>query len=606
MKKGDDVMSELETFQRVDNQTQQLSQLTCHHLAQDTATLWQRYTFEIRGLLQKSQESWQLYLDNKPSRSTGKRKGLRIGHIARSVDAVHAFQHNTTFPSEERFFKGTPLNDAARQSLDLYETWAATNLSQSGVLEAFFNHRKRLFIDGTACLSVQFCQKRARSVRYEFPTMRIPNPFSEGTLSLPLTFLPPQEVDDADAIQWEGTVAESLDFHDWRVDPSASTLEESPFLRRWYEPLWKVKKAYPNASLSQPYFAHRQDFSNHSAQHALGLNPTTWSIGQSEPEGEASVLLMVRYDNFVIDGVVYENHVLLVANDTEVLWFGPNPYHHGHKPYLITPYIPVPGSIYGKSQVHDAIPSAHAVDTAVTQILDIMSWAANPVFLKNIQDDAVKAQGDIVIQPGLHIPVTRNDAYQQLPINITNTQILANLISLLETNIRETTGATPLFTGDMTSLSSSQPTAFQVSAHLQGSNNRFQALMSFFNNSTLEPFMAMKWSNDRQFMSQEYVIPGFTRRLTPNMVKQMQVTWNITANLATLHRNQELANMKALIDMLPVLVENQLVSLKEGHLELDHTVLLKRFFVKAGLPDIDEFLRVSSSSETFPILEGDA
>ena len=98
-------------------------------------------------------------------------------------------------------------------------------------------------------------------------------------------------------------------------------------------------------------------------------------------------------------------------------------------------------------------------------------------------------------------------------------------------------------------------------------------------------------------------VPGFDKKLTPNMIKQMTVVWNITANLATLHRNQELTNMKALIDMLPLLVQNGLVALKEGNIELDHTVLLKRFFVKAGLPDIDEFLRVSDQHAISPFVD---
>ena len=50
--------------------------------------------------------------------------------------------------------------------------------------------------------------------------------------------------------------------------------------------------------------------------------------------------------------------------------------------------------------------------------------------------------------------------------------------------------------------------------------------------------------------------------------------------------------MKALIDIMPTLIGNGLVQLKTDQLELDHTVFLKRFFVKAGLPDIDEFLKV--------------
>ena len=353
--------------------------------------------------------------------------------------------------------------------------------------------------------------------------------------------------------------------------------------------LYESKKTVSNAQQLENYHEVIEK------QHAnSALTGTPYSIGLTEAEGKHNVLLMLRYDDFVIDGVVYENHVALVANDVELLWFAPNPYDHGKKPYIVTPYIPVPGSIYGKSLIADALSSADAIDEAIAHILDVMSWAASPVFLKNIQDEAVKAQGEIRIEPGLHIPVTRPDAYSQLPINIANLGVLSNLIQVLESNIRETTGASPLFTGDDYS-GRGNITAFQVSAHLQGSNNRFQALMSFFNNATLEPFMRMKWFNDQQFLSQSYAISGFDRKLHPDVIKQMEVSWNITAGTATVQRNQELTNMKALIDMMPVLLQNGLVQLKEGQLELDHKTFLKRFFVKAGLPEIDTFLRTVDS-----------
>lgn len=575
-------MSEIELLTGIDNLAAKLSPELQHEIVNNTATLWRTYTQRIRPILDQSQKAWRLYMGQSEKQN---HNSVKIGHIARSVDSVHSFQHNTTFPSDERFFKGTALNDAARGYLDLYETWAALNMAEAGVMESFFNHRKRMFIDGTACLAINYRRKTKKEIRYEFPKMMVPG-LQQERLQIPLTFLPPKETIVEDAVTWEGTQLESLELADWRIDPTAQSLEDTPFLRRWYEPVWRIQKQYPHLKKVDAY--HQVIDSAKAANQQM-----TWSLSKNEIEGQEQALLIIHYGDFVLNGVVYENHAALILNDQTLLWFGPNPYHHGEKPYIVTPYNPVPGTLYGKSQIQDAIPSAHAVDKAVNQVLDIMSWAASPVFLKNLQDDAVKAQGDIVIEPGLHIPVTRSDAYQQLPINVSNIGVLLELIQVLESSIRETTGASPLFTGQDLESSPSGVTAFQVSAHLQGSNNRFQALMFFFNNSTLEPFMRMKWANDRQFMSQSYQVAGFEKKLTPNVLKQMQVSWNITANLATLHRNQELTNMKALIDMMPTLITNGLVVLKENQLELDHTVFLKRFFVKAGLPDIDEFLKVN-------------
>ena len=206
-------------------------------LVTETVDLWRQYTNAISPLLISSQKAWSMYLSQQ-SAGADKKQRVKIGHISRTIEAVHSFQHNTTFPSDERFFKGMAHNDYAREYLDLYETWAATNFAEAGVLEAFFAHRKRAMVDGTACLAVPFTQKRCKKVTYQQPTLTIPSEVDGGSdILLSLKGLPPVRHEDPNGLQWEGTEAISLDFSDWRVDPTASNIDDSTFLRRWYEPL---------------------------------------------------------------------------------------------------------------------------------------------------------------------------------------------------------------------------------------------------------------------------------------------------------------------------------------------------------------------------------
>lgn len=607
-------MPESDAFNPSQNRVEKLDTLQRGRLAKNTADLWMAGTQQIQPLLDESIEAWRLVNENKPrapfvnsgsrdarTAKEQKRHGLRIGHVPRSVEANLAIQHNATFTANERFFQGSPRNEMARLHQDHYELWSMDNLAEINFALAMYNHRKNVIVDGTAVFAAPFVRKTRRQVTWESHPMAALLAKVPGMADVVHQLFPPQKQVQEKAVAWEGTLATPLNLADWRADPNAACFEDAWFIRRWYEPVWKIKRDYRLTEVS-PYHAWQDDFGRQKFESA-GIQPS-WSLGKQESEGKEQALLMVRYDTFVIEGEVFENSVCITLNDTDILWFGPNPYDHGMKPYVLTPCIPIPGSLYGKSLVKDIIPVAHASDTAATQLLDMMAWFANPPMQKNIEDPTVAALGDIAIKPGLMIPVSLMDSIRPLQLNTGEPAVLAQFLDRLDAVIRESSNTSPAFTGEDPSLQKGHITAFQVGAHIEGGNNRNQIIMSIFDATTLAPFMQMKWENDRQFMTKTYIVPGFEEPLTPDIVRQMEMAWTITASQASLTRAKEVANLKELLTMLPPLEQAGYVKRKAEIGEVDYLGMLKMLLAKVGFPETDRILKIVASAETLPQQSG--
>lgn len=538
-------------FQNVDDPTQvELSKENKDKIASLLRTEWRQFTVAIRPLLEDDVAGWRLYHSASPLIPKNKVKGkgdslkvpVNLGITGRVIESVMAQQHNTTFPAEEQFFSGKPLNKEAQELQNIYESFASSNIAQADFDTQAYNLRVNAAIAGTALASCHFARKKGHKVRYE--TEEDSTLFGDAKTGILTKVKEP-------SIEWEGTLLKALSFHDWRVDPFCEDFQEAALLVRWYQPAWKVKKEY-KLDEAKTYGQVKESASDSNYAREKGLAAgIDWSFSEEEEsEGLENALLMCRWGDFVVDGEVYENHCALVLNDTETLWFGPNPYDHGKKPYVLTPYYGVSGSLYGKSLLRDILGSAQAIDRSVTQVLDIMEWAASPAWTKNINDNAVKAQGDLKVVPGIHIPVTTEMPYKQLQVNLANTNNLMALMGELEKGIQESTGATPAYSGESTVGSGSQPTAFQVGQSVQGGNSRHQSRMNSFNNRVLQPFIEMKFENDRQFMTKSYELDGFAEPLTPEDVKQMDMVFTLTAGKASLSKNEKIQNQMSFAEKL--------------------------------------------------------
>jgi hypothetical protein len=594
-------MIETQAFTEKDNIAADLEQTQKDALVTLINDRWTYSTDEILPLIEQSRKAWDYFLHNTPQANDialsggtkdaytaeqAQRKGLRFPHIPIAVESILAMQHNTTFPSDDRFCRGNPENDFAEKNQELVEQFIAENFGMANTSEQFRKLRLNLMLDGTACLFTRWKQKRnPRRVDYEPKfQVKVPTPLGEVGFSLGGT----QKVKGSD-IEWEGTEAIPLDFNDWRVDPSARCYEESWFIRRWYQPVYQVEKEFPDAE-AKPYTEVVQTSDDNHKREAMGLSPISQVIDpEFEEEGKKNSLLMVCYDDFVLDGEVYENHAAIILNTKEVVWFGPNPYDHGLRPYIVGPYIDIPGQIYGQSAVVHAIPLAESIDKGTDNILRASTWGSNPVFTKRITDPAVRQHKNIRVRPGITLPVSDPTAYQQLNVNIANSEVLFRMITAAEDKLMRVIGNSPFTEGG--APEQGRVSAFEIDQRVQGSNSRSLSIMTTFNNCFIQPFMHINYENFRQFMEKPVMING--KEVNRDMLRLAKYKWLITSTQATISRSRELANKRAfLVELLPQLVQAGAVKLKAEVAEFDLIQYVKEFMTKGGERDVDRHLKV--------------
>jgi Bacteriophage head to tail connecting protein len=590
-------------FQADNNSVQTIKPDTRQKLSQEIAQKWRRYTRDISELISDSREAWDFYLRNHPQHSQGNRspssesfnsdsivqKGLRLGQIPKAVDSILSLIHNNIFPIDDRFFRGTPLNELSTQLQEPLESFLAENFDEAQISTSMRSFFHNLILDGTACAYVPYERQEINKIIYEKPKLDL------GWITIDIPWKPVQAVQKK-VVNWEGTRFESLDFNDWRIDPTARCIKNSPFLRRWYKSTQEIKSDFPWLQDVTPY--DNGEDSDSTAKHlSAGLPDFIRSIEEGEEfEGKDKALLMVCYDDFVLDGIAYNNHVAVVLNDKDLIWFGPNPYNHGKIPYIVAPYNPIPGQIYGLSAVKHAIPAAAVSDRATNMILLNAWWGSNPILMKNMRDAGVRKHGNVTVKPGMTLPVESFAAYQQLPINLSNLTILENIIAKNEQIIQEVTGANPFIAGDQPT--EGNITAFEIDQRIQGGNSRFQSIMTNLANLVLEPYVQIAFENFQQFKTDTETIGDYL--LTSDDIKLMAFKWVTVASQATISRNRRIANMKALLfDILPGLIQQGIVQLKPIGLEFDQVSALRNFLLDNGILDADKMLRpIHSEIET--------
>jgi hypothetical protein len=216
------------------NLAKKLSRSQRLSVAQDVAERWEVSTQAIQHLIDDSLDAWNYYLDNRPTveaRTNSKdiktpskdpqSKGVRLGYIPKTVDSVLAIQQTALFPSDGRFFRGTPNNDDSKENQEFYEALLEKRLSQTNADEEFRAFRLNQMLDGTAALHVYHEVQKKEKVFYEKPTFDIMNLIFEGEGK------PVKKV--REEITYDGPVVKALSFNDWRVDPHAKSFDEFLF-----------------------------------------------------------------------------------------------------------------------------------------------------------------------------------------------------------------------------------------------------------------------------------------------------------------------------------------------------------------------------------------
>lgn len=560
---------------------------------------WREWETATQGYRDRAREARQLYLENlpqsNPTNSTDdaydSAARVRRPVLAQSIDATVAQQHAASYPTEERFFNLQPRNEMAKEKQDVYSKHLEQRLSEVDFLINTLKDRKNLMLDGTSLVWHPFMRKTMPKIKYSVPMF----------LGMRMPRKPKKE--KVNEVVFEGTGYVPVSFDDWLVDPFVDSFDEATLIwRRWMNPEeLKAIKGIKNKDLidshtnlwsSDKYEDKRLYFDQMGLQMHL--------TDEISKNNKNCLMLYEKWGDFWIDGKFYENHVLIFSNEGVFHYFGENPYDHGMKPFTVSPYIPMPNTLYGKSLAQDIIPLCHALDTMLNQALDCLSVTGNPAFTYLIRDDVLTEyfkDGVVRLRAGEGLPVSDHNSINPIVWDRSVLAELGGFMQQAKDEIRESTGGVSYATGGTSSLDQDR-TATETSILATGTETRFMLLVQCYEEFKSKKYMRMTFENDRQFMTTAVSIDDEDTILEPLDVKLMDLDIDVTGSHAVMSKNKESQELDTFFtQMLPALVQADIIELNGNVMELDVTDLAKRRLSLGGIKNLSNIVSVKTKEE---------
>ena len=536
----------------------------------------------------------QLYLENRPDSQQfttpdsemDSKSRVRLPVVAQSVDSTLAQQHLGTFPTDERFFKTIPLNDLSKEKQIIYEDSVEKRLSLVNFIHNTKMDRMNAMLDGVSVAWHPYVKKNRRRAVYK-PRMVFGIPIGKPRKSY---------VDEA---YIEGTGFIPLSLEDWWIDPTVDDFDEACLIWRRWIPVDALKgnKDFENTEDVTPYGTALDDGDSRIREN-YDLMGFDVDLSKEEQQlGRELAMLFEEWGDFYIDGELYENHVLVYSNDSLFHGFYPNPFDHGRKPFSITPYIPVPGTLMGKSLGKDIVPLAHAYDAFLNGAIDVVNSAAGPVWTYLTSDDALVqmfGDGKKVVEPGMVFPVMSHDSLKPYMADLANLNVVGQLMQKVKEEIRETTGGVPYATGGLSGADQDR-TATEVNTLASGTSTRYQDLIQNYEENKLKPYLWMWFENDRQFKEEPILSDGDV--VTADMLKQMDLEFEVIGSKTAMSQSREGEALMWLINTIPNLLSLGVFQLKQDMSLIDAAGVVKQLGRSQGLRNIDDYLETVMTQE---------
>jgi hypothetical protein len=397
--------------------------------------------------------------------------------------------------------------------------------------------------------------------------------------------VPTGEVQESsfEEVVYDGGELSTVPFEDWRVEPYASSFQEAYFLRRMWVTPAKLKQMFPNVPkelvVSFKETKANDYLSTHKEVYA-GLTGQSKNLSSDKRDGRDRAMLMFHYDDFYIDGKVYPNHLCVIINDIECIWFGPNVYNHGSKPYVLTPYHEVPNQLYGLSGVKHILPNSEIVDAIWNIMYTNARWGSSPIFLTDVTDPIQTQNTKLSLKPGSRIPVSRPDSIRQMPISLANIAYLGEIMKEAVLNVKEVSGATDYMTGAV--ADKSHVSAYETDMRGENGSSRFQTVMDSFNTYVLEPLLTQFYENDRQYKVTDEFVEGDI--LSPEDIKLSVFKFSTVSAQASLSKNKRVRQLLELLTQtIPATQALGVGAPKAQEIEFNVYTILQQLLAEGGM-----------------------
>lgn len=253
-----------------------------------------------------------------------------------------------------------------------------------------------------------------------------------------------------------------------------------------------------------------------------------------------------------------------------------NPFDHNEKPYLRCRYIKVDGRLYGLGVMSVSVCLEAELNTLRNQLMDMRTFMLKNKWLRernaNIHDWQLTDLANLVIDTD---DVAGLQALR--PPDFSGSAIANE--SVIKQDIYDATGATPLLSGTPTGGSLDR-TAAGIATVVQGGLERFELVVTLFEEEIMKPLVEKFWQLDQQFLPEGKDVKLVGKKLIK--VVPEEIPYNFDYNFLGL---RELGEKEFKINALNILLQNLAPFIPLG---LDPIPVVLKFFKLTGMGDLEK------------------
>lgn len=195
-----------------------------------------------------------------------------------------------------------------------------------------------------------------------------------------------------------------------------------------------------------------------------------------------------------------EGHIVIALKGDEksptVLLIQDNPFDHQEKPYQRARYIKVDGRLYGIGLMEPNVPMEAELNTLRNQLMDARTFNLRPKWLRDrsarISDNSLKDLAEQIID------TSDVNGLTALRPNDFSASALANESSI-KSDLAENTGGSPIVSG-IAGGNSIERTAVGVSTLSSAALDRFDLVVTNFEEELIQPQLKQMWALNQQFL----------------------------------------------------------------------------------------------------------
>lgn len=379
-------------------------------------------------------------------------------------DTITAAIRNALFPTSEEYYQLVGTDEIGKLYEEEMQIYFDELLKQSKFLEKIKPFLKQLVVLGNAPALMPWVKRVKTKKERGFVI--------DETTGLPSGI----EIRDRTKVVEDNFGFECLDAFDVVFNPSVVHFDQTPIIRRVETSLANLKEmadVYSNLDKVKNMTTPVSDDSEDDKQ----IRATTFGLTY-EPLTEG-IERLEAYGDFEIDGKIYKNYIVVVANRSVLLRFEENPFWGG-RPIVWGTYDSLWFTSYGKGACEPILGIYSLINTFTNQKADILNLIINGCF--TYVNDGVIDTEELILRPGGFIEEGVVGNIRPIHPNTNVTLAFTEIASLRQQGDRSS-GASDYEKG---AVPGGKRTAYETNIIKQGSSSRFNDITKHIGDTVVE------------------------------------------------------------------------------------------------------------------------